>query len=328
MATTPSRGPMLLRAAALVIVLAALAAAPYWTGRSELRLLGEFFSLLALASLWNLLAGYAGLVSVGQQAFVGIGGYTLFVATVFLGLGPLVAIPLAAVVGGVLGGIFAPLLFRLEGAYFAIGTWVAAEVVSIGFGMIPQLGGGAGMSLPTAVVSGMADGRSAREALIYWLLMAMGCGTVLGIFALLRSKAGLALMAIRDNALAAGSLGINIWRTRFLVYTGVAAATGAVGAVIFLQKLRISPESAFSVNDWTGVVIFMVVIGGIGTIEGAIVGTIVYFVLREFLADQGTIYLVVLGVLAIATMMLARRGIWGAVAERLEWPVFPVERRP
>lgn len=310
----------------LGVVSIVLFCAPWWAGRADVRLLGEFFSFLGLAVLWNLLAGYAGLLSVGQQAFVGIGGYTLFVFAAKLGFSPWVAFAVAPVVGALVAALFAPLLFRLDGAYFAIGTWVAAETISLCFGMIPELGGGAGMSLPTAAVNAIAATRPEREAWIYWMLLAMGMGTLMGAYLLLRSKAGLALMAIRDNALAAGSLGIDIWRTKFLVYVGVAAVTSLLGAVIFLQKLRISPDSAFSVNDWTVYIIFIVVIGGIGRLEGALIGTVLFFATRELLSDLGALYLIALGALAIAVMLVSRNGLWGIVEQRFGWSLFRVTR--
>ena len=311
-----------------VFIVAALAAAPWWAGPANLRLMGEVLCFLSLAVLWNLLAGYAGLVSIGQQAFVGLGGYTFFSACVFLGLSPYLAIPLAMLASALVAMIFAPLLFRLEGAHFSIGTWVAAETVLLIFGMIPALGGGAGMSLPISVVKAVAEGKSAREAVIYGLILTLSLGTLFGIFALLRSRAGLALMAIRDNGLAAASLGIDIWRTKFLTYVAVGGVSGGIGAVIFLQKLRISPTSAFSLNDWTVFVIFAVVIGGIGRLEGAVIGTLVYFALRETLADYGAIYLIVLGLVAILTMLVARTGIWGTLEQRLGWQLFETTRHP
>ncbi len=283
---------------------------------------------MSLAVLWNLLAGYAGLVSVGQQAFVGIGAYVLFSASIFLGISPILAIPLAVAASGIVALIFAPLLFRLEGAYFSIGTWVAAETVLLIFSMIRPLGGGAGMSLPVAVVKGIAASKTWREFTIYWLVLALGLATLLGTYALLRSKAGLALMAMRDNSLAAASLGIDIWRAKLMTYVAVAAMTGGIGSVIFLQKLRISPSAAFNLNDWTVFVIFAVVIGGIGRLEGAIIGTLVYFLLRELLADYGSVYLIVLGSVAILTMLLSRNGIWGILERAKIAPLFATTRKP
>ena len=109
-------------------ILILLIAAPLWAGRADMRLMGELFLYLALASLWNLLAGYAGLVSVGQQAFVGFGGYLLLALTIFGGLHPVLAIGVAGLFGAAMSVPVALLIFRLRGAYFAIGTWVVAEV--------------------------------------------------------------------------------------------------------------------------------------------------------------------------------------------------------
>ncbi len=309
------------------IVLLVLIAAPWWAGRADLRLMGEIFLYLALASLWNLMAGYAGLVSVGQQAYVGFGGYMLFALTIFGGLHPSVAIVGAALLGALIAVPVATLIFRLRGAYFAIGTWVIAEVFRLSFAQISALGGGSGSSLPVDIVRSLASSRSGRESLSYWMALGAAVFVIAAVYMLLRSRQGLALTAIRDNELAAGSLGIDIWRTKFVVYVVTGALTSMLGALIFLQKLRISPDAAFSVNDWTAFVIFIVVIGGIGTIEGPIIGTLIFFALRETMAELGTIYLIVLGVVAIVVMLKAPKGIWGFVRERFDIQLFPLGYR-
>lgn len=309
------------------LIVAILIAAPYWAGRADMRLMGEVFLYLALASLWNLLAGYAGLVSVGQQAYVGFGGYMLFALTIFAGLPPLVAIALAGILGAMISIPVAALIFRLRGAYFAIGTWVMAEVFRLSFAQVSVLGGGSGTSLPTDIVRSLADGRAEREALAYWLALGAALIVVTAVYLLLRSRKGLALTAIRDNELASASLGIDIWRTKFFVYVVTSGLTAVVGALIFLQKLRISPDAAFSVNDWTAFVIFIVVIGGIGTIEGPIIGTLIFFLLRETLADLGTIYLMVLGLVAIVVMLKAPQGVWGFIRHRFNLQLFPLGYR-
>lgn len=317
------------RVTALVslVLLVVLIAAPWWAGRANMRLLGEIYSFVALATLWNLMAGYAGLVSVGQQAYVGFGGYALFALAMFLGVHPLVAVLLAGVAGALIALPIAPLLFRLQGAYFAIGTWVLAEVFRLSFAQVSSLGGGSGTSLPAGVVTGMAADRALREMAIYWTALAIAVAAVAFVIALLRSRAGLALTALRDSEVASESLGIDIWRTKLTVYVTVAGLTAMTGAMIFLQKLRISPDAAFSVNDWTAYVIFIAVIGGIGTIEGPIVGTILFFLLRETLADLGTTYLMVLGAVAILVMLRAPRGLWGWVSQRTGVTLVPVRRR-
>jgi len=306
------------------LLLIVLIVAPWWAGRADLRLMGEIFLYLALASLWNLMAGYAGLVSVGQQAYVGFGGYMLFALTIFAGFSPVVAIVGAGVLGALISVPVALLIFRLRGAYFAIGTWVIAEVFRLSFAQISALGGGSGSSLPVKIVRSMADGRAAREALSYWLALGLAVCVIAVIYLFLRSRQGLALTAIRDNELAASSLGIDIWRTKFVVYLVTSALTAMVGALIYLQKLRISPDAAFSVNDWTAFVIFIVVIGGIGTIEGPIIGTLIFFALRETLADLGAVYLMVLGVVAILVMLRAPKGVWGLIRARFGLELFPL----
>lgn len=321
-ATRSSRIGVALVTAALVV----LALAPFWGDRQTLRLLAEMLTFVALASLWNLLAGYAGLVSVGQQAFVGLGGYLLFALAILLEVHPIAAILIAGPIGALVGVPVALLIFRLRGAYFAIGTWVVAEVFRLLASQISVLGGGSGTSLPAAVVVAMAPNRQMREFEIYWLALALTAIVLGAIVVLLRSRHGLALTAIRDNEQAAQSNGIDVWRIKFIVYVLTAFATSMIGALIFLQKLRISPDTAFSVNDWTAFVIFITVIGGIGRIEGPIIGTIIFFMLRQTLADLGSLYLLMMGAVAIAVMLWAPKGLWGIFAERLGWQAMPLRR--
>jgi branched-chain amino acid transport system permease protein len=307
--------------------LAALALAPYWAGRQGLRLLAEIYAYVALASAWNLLAGYAGLVSVGQHAYVGLGGYLLFALTMFAGISPLWAVPLVGILAGAVSMPVAALVFRLRGHYFAIGTWVVAEVFRLIAAQVSVLGGGSGTSLPAGIVIAIATTRETREFLIYWTALALAV-LVLGlIVVLLRSRYGLALTAIRDNEIAALSSGVGVRRVKLVVYVTTAFCTAMVGAVIFLQKLRISPDAAFSVNDWTAFVIFITVIGGVGRIEGPIVGTAIFFLLRQLFADLGSLYLLMLGAVAIVIMLKAPRGVWGLVADRFGLQIFPLQRR-
>jgi branched-chain amino acid transport system permease protein len=309
------------------IAFVTLAAAPFWGGRDDLQLLSEIYAYVALASLWNLLAGYAGLVSVGQQAYVGLGAYTLFALAILFGISPLWAIPLAGFVAALVAIPVAFLVFRLRGHYFAIGTWIVAEVFRLLAAQIAVLGGGSGTSLPAAVLIAIAPTRQLRDFTLYWIALALVAAVLALIVLLLRSRYGLALKAMRDSELAASCSGVDVKRTKIIVYIVTALATAMLGALIFLQKLRISPDAAFSVNDWTAFVIFITVIGGIGRIEGPIVGTLVFFVLRQTLAELGTIYLLMLGTIAIVIMLAAPKGIWGLIAERLGWQLFPLERR-
>ncbi len=310
-------------ALALVALLASL---PLWADTGVTRLAGEMAYYLALAQLWNLLAGYAGLVSVGQQAYIGLGGYALFVLCGSLGVPPLLAIPLAGAVAAALSLPIALIVFRLRGAQFAVGTWVVAEVCQLIIAQVPSLGSGSGQSLTASVVRAIAASRPLRETIFYECSLAAGLLVLALVYALLRSRLGLALTAIRDSEPASRSVGVDTFRTKLLTYVVVAFCTGALGGLIFLQKLRISPESGFSLQDWTVVAIFMVVIGGIGTIEGPIVGLIVYFALRQLLADYGSWYLIIMGLVAVFFMLYARDGIWGWISGRFHLQLFPVRR--
>jgi branched-chain amino acid transport system permease protein len=215
------------------------------------------------------------------------------------------------------------LLFRLHGAYFAVATWIVAECWRLVFANWSWLGGGSGISI-TATMRGIDPWW--REALAFWIAASVGLGSIAGVYLLLRSRFGLALMALRDSAAASESVGISVASLKTWVYVAAAAAFGLVGGLIFLTKLRISPDSAVSIN-WSVTVVFIVVIGGMGTIEGPIVGVALYFLLREYLADFGAIYMIAFGLLAIAVMLTLRGGIWGTIQRRFDLSFFPVQRR-
>jgi len=313
-------------AAILLAAVVALLSLPAWAGRAEMRLLIEVSYYLALAQAWNLLTGYAGLVSVGQQAYVGLGCYVFLIATAFLDVPPLLALPLTGLVVTMIAVPIALVAFRLHGAHFAIGTWVIAEVLRLIFTLIKPFGQGTGMSLPISVVHAISENRTARELILYYFSIGLGVGSVVLVFLWLRSRQGLALAAVRDSELAAGSVGINQQRTKLAVYLIAALIAGLVGALVIVEKLRITPAAGFSVTDWSADVIFIVVIGGIGSIEGPIIGTLLFFVLRALLADYGAWYLITLGTIAIIVMLKAPRGLWGLIGGGHNVHLFPIRR--
>ena len=168
---------------------------------------------------------------------------------------------------------------------------------------------------------------AARDILAYWLALILAVVVIGAIYALLRSRRGLALSAVRDNAEAAKAVGVDAGAMKWLVFLSASVGTGLAGALIYVQKARISPDAAFSVTDWTAYVIFIVVIGGIGTIEGPIMGVLVFFLLQSVLADYGSWYLFSLGIIGIAVMLFAPRGLWGLLSGKTGIQLFPVRRR-
>jgi branched-chain amino acid transport system permease protein len=316
---------------------AGLAAAPLLLSRGVVQDLFFILTMLTLAQSWNLLAGYAGLISVGQQLFVGCGAYALFGLVILGGLDPIFAIPLAGVAAVLIAAPTSFFAFRLYGPYFAIGTWVIAEVGRLLLAQWKALGGGTGTSLPRdatrdmlgiALLEDWFDMRAAAaaDALSFWLALAVAAVTIATVYKLLRSRQGLGLAAVRDNETAARALGVDARRLKTMIYLLTAFITGIIGALIYLQKARVSPDAAFSLTDWTAYVIFIVVIGGIGTIEGPILGVLIFFFLQNAFSAYGSWYLLALGALAIITMLFAPRGLWGLISDRTGWEFFPVRR--
>jgi branched-chain amino acid transport system permease protein len=304
------------------LLLAGLIALPLTREAGLMRMVVELIALLVLTQMWNLLAGYAGLVSIGQQAYIGLGGYALIVLADDLGVNPFLAVPLAGGVAAIFALLTASAVFRFRGGYFAVGTWAVAEVYRLLVANTPALGRGTGRTLKAV----FPLARETRELVTYGLALAVGVAAMAAVYFYLRSRQGVGLMAVRDSEPASESLGVDVYLTKLRVYLISAFGTGTTGALIYLNLLRISPDAAFSIN-WTAYTIFIVVIGGLGTLEGPIVGTLVFFLLRELLADYGAWYMILLGSLAVVMMMLYPQGVWGLIAERWDLHVFPVRRR-
>ena len=320
-----------------LVAIPLLFAVPAWASRDLIQDLIFVFTMLALAQLWNVLAGWGGLISVGQQAFVGLGAYALFAGVTLAGLDPLLAVLGAGFLAAVVAAVLGPLMFRLEGPYFAIGSWVVAEALRMLCAQYKPLGGGTGMSLSGAALANMTGTKwaaalfgirpaAARDVVVYWIALLLVLGITFAIYVFVRSRLGLGLAASRDNNAAARSVGVRTDRIRYGLWIVVAFATGAVGALVYLQKARISPDAAFSVVDWTAYVLFIVVIGGVRTIEGPVVGVLVLWALQFNLSAYGSLYLLLLGLLAILVMLFMQKGIWGSVAARWEIQLFPVRK--
>lgn len=300
---------------ALVPIVAVLVALPWYAGFGTQRLLVEVFTVFAIAMAWNLLAGFGGLVVVGQHAFVGVGAYGLFLASTQWGLNPFWLLPIAACSAALFALITAWPMFRLSGAHFAVGTWVMAEMLRIGALNSDALGAGGGIALTTLRVFS----RDERNAAIYWAALAVAVLALLVALLILKSRLGLALTSARDSEVAARACGVPVQRAKLILWVLAAAITGTAGAVAYMNTLQVTPDASFGLQ-WTAVAIFISVLGGIGRVEGPLLGTLVYFALREWTASYGAWYFIVLGLLAIVTMVVAPGGAWSLVLRR--WPNF------
>jgi branched-chain amino acid transport system permease protein len=278
----------------------------------------ELYTFALLGTMWNLMAGYGGMVSIGQQAFVGAGAYAVVWFTNNNGVNPFLGVPIAAAVCAVLALPTSYLVFRLAGGYFAIGTWVVAEVAKLFTTQVGSLGKGSGVSLHK-----MSNiDATLRNRLVYWMALGVLTVAIASTYVVMRSRLGLALRAVRDAPTAASTLGVKVQRSKRLVYVAAAGGFGAAGALTSLHTLRVEPDSAYSVQ-LTAYMIFIVVIGGMGSIEGPIVGAIIFWELQRELASMGEWYLIILGVVAVVVTLYVRNGVWGSIS-RGRLHAFPV----
>ncbi len=315
---TRSRRSTVWVAAVAVVLVAVLAYLPYLVYSGTTSLLVNVFILMIMASMWNLLAGYAGLVSVGQQGFVGIGAYAVVVFAQH-GVDVFVALPLAMLVSGIVGIPVWWLLRRLRTAYFAIASWVVASVLAAIVTSISSLGSGTGISLlPYLNFSATLLG-----AITYWAALTVLVAALAAGYLLLRGRGGLVLTAVRDDEIAARSAGGRVGRVQRLVFVVAAIGCGGAGALLAISQIFVQGSNVFNVS-WSAEMIFATIIGGIGSIEGPIIGAIIYYVIYETLGNYGTWYFIVLGVIAMAVAIWARRGLWGLVADRFNIRIFPV----
>jgi branched-chain amino acid transport system permease protein len=301
----------------VAIVVLGLMGVPHLASRYVVSVLLLIFLHAALASMWNLLAGYSGMVSLGQQMFIGLGGYTMAVLSLYYG----VPISLAVLSGGVLSVFLALLIsmpvFRMKGVYFAIGTWVIAEALAICFSNWGYVRYGMGLFVQSAYRLSMSW--------IYYAAMLMCVGSVLLVCFLLRSKLGLALMTIRDDDVASEAMGVNIFGCKLTCFLISAFFTGTTAGILYLNSIFIQPFEAFGIG-WTVKLLFIVIIGGIGTVEGPLVGAIIFVLLQQFLSEYVGYNLIILGTVTIAVIFIAPQGIVGALQKRFGIELLPISR--
>jgi branched-chain amino acid transport system permease protein len=297
---------------------AVLGALPFLVTVGTTGPLVTLFALVTMSTMWNLLAGYAGLVSIGQQAYIGLGAYAVLQLSDW-GVHPFMGLALSTLVCALFALPTSWLAFRLRGDYFAVGTWVIADVYRLVIVRDDALGGGSGRSLTTLSSIDPIE----RQAIVYWLALGVATLALAGTYLLLRSRLGLSLTAIRDDEMGARSVGVRVARTKRVVYLVAAAGAGAAGAVIMVSQLGVNPDAIFSVQ-WSAYMIFIVLIGGLGSLEGPVVGTLIFFALQETLANQGVWYLILLGALAVVVAVFAPRGVFAFLAERFGVTLFSV----
>lgn len=326
-------------------------------GNAYLTYLGfTFLIYYTLSSAWNVTAGYGGLLSIGNQLFIGIAGYVIAILTYYLGWNSLIAWPAAALVAALFALLvgwtstrrnrfwsqvvfvailafwagyeiwariypehdvfqnpfvrtlfFALIAFlwhlpmlRLEGAYFVIATWLIAACFEILAGQWSVIGAGSGMRIPVEI----------DIVWLYYLALGLSAAVCASLWLMLRSKWGLALMAIRDNLGAAGTSGVDVGALKLAIYVIGALVTGMAAGLYFLNVGLVTPASGFDIL-WTAYMIFIVVAGGMGTFSGPLLGSLLFVLVRSLSANFTEIQSIAIGVVSIAVVIAMPRGIVG-----------------
>lgn len=293
------------------------ASVPLWASQHLSTVLFTFFLYLAMAQAWNLLGGFSGLVSLGQQSFIGLGGYTVAVLSGYYGIPLWMCILAAGVVAVLFALAISVPLFRMHGVYFAVGSWIVSEALMIAFSNWEYVGYGSGLFIRPAYALSLHH--------FYYLGMGVGVVAVVAVYMVLQSKMGLGLMAMRDDEAAAEASGVNTFRAKLCCFLLAAFITGIAAAIFYSYQIFIQPYKAFGI-EWTVRMVFIVIIGGIGSLEGPIVGAFILVGLQQIFSDYPNVSLLLMGASAIALILVAPHGIAGLVRQKTGWQLVPLRR--
>lgn len=288
---------------ALVALLPAVLASPYWLG---VVIVSLFFALQAMG--WNLLTGYTGQMNLAPAAFAMVGAYGVGLPYYHFGVPLWLGVPVGVAAAALIGLVLGRIVLRLQGAYVALTTLSFAEILRLIIGNSYDVTrGDLGLNLPVVFQHRLA---------YYYLFVGAVLAVQVGLYVLMRSKVGLYLQAVRDDETAAASRGIPVvtWKTFSFVVS--AAICGLAGALYATFAGLISPEIGLILN--TGLIISMVVIGGVATLIGPVVGALLVYASTEVLRDFGGYHLIIFALLVILIARFFREGLWGVVRLTLE----------
>lgn len=285
---------------------------PFWTGPYYQQVFTIAFYYAVLASSWNLIAGYTGQFSLAHHAFAAIGGYASALLVTRSGLPIWVGVLAAVLSSTLMGFILGVLCLRMRAIYLAIATWAFAESVRIVISMTYEVTrGDLGLAVPKIF---LGEGRGVA---CYYLFLGLAGATVLTIFLINRTKMGYYLRAIRDDEMVARVMGINTTRWKifsFIISSGIA---GIAGAFYGHYNGLLTPVMV-DFNEMAFIVI-MVVIGGIRSVAGPIIGAILIEILTETFREFGEIRMVVFALAVIAIARLYNEGAVGAMRQFSQW---------
>lgn len=287
---------------ALLALVPLIVRGPYALG---IILVSLYFAILALA--WNLLAGYAGQFSLAPAAFAMIGGYTTALLGHHLSVPLALGIPAAVVATVLLGWLLGKLVLNLSGPYLSLTTLAFAEIARVAIGNSHEFTrGDQGMQVATLTQS--------RTGYYYVFLVTLVVVLLL-LYALLRSRFGRFMMALRDDPVGASSRGIDVVRVKTIAFCVSCGLCGLAGSLYGTFSQLVSPE--LGLLQQTGMVLAMVVIGGMASLTGALAGALLVYLSSEWMRGFGDVQIIVFALLVILFARYLPGGLWGLVVRRL-----------
>ena len=288
---------------ALLAIAPALATGPYARG---IIIVGVYFAILSLA--WNLLAGYTGQFSLAPAAFAMIGGYTTALLDFYWHVPLAVGIPAAIVVAALFGAVLGKLVLNLSGPYLSLTTLAFAEVARVVVGNSYEFTrGDQGMHVATLTADRLG---------YYYIFLGVLLAVLAVLYLMLRGRLGRFMMAVRDDPVGAGSRGIGVVRIKMIAFCTSCGICGLAGSLYGTFSQLVSPE--LGLLQQTGLVLSMVVIGGMGSLTGSVIGALLVYLGSEWLRGVGSVQVIVFALLVILFARYIPGGLWGLISTRLQ----------
>jgi len=268
--------------------------------------------ILATAAVsLNLILGYGGMINFGHAAYIGIGAYAVGIPAFYGEYSGYVQLPLAIGAGALFAPITGFVCLRTKGVYFIMITLAFAQMAYFAFVSIEKYGGDDGLVINLrSKFSGVVDMESTLE--FYYVVLAFLVGALYLVSRIVNARFGMVVQGAKENEEHMQSLGFDTFRYRLACYVISGAMASAAGWLMGNYNYYFSPE----MMSWThsGELIFMVVLGGAGSLFGPVLGAIVLIILEEVLSGATVYWPLILGAILIAVVLFARGGLEGALA--------------
>ncbi|MGI4847699.1 MAG: branched-chain amino acid ABC transporter permease [Janthinobacterium lividum] len=265
-----------------------------------------------LSTSWNIVGGFAGQLSLGHSAFMAVGGYVSTLLALHWGLSPWLGMLVGALAAAFVAVMIGIPSFRLKGAYYSLATIAFAEALSMLLQTVSsiggiELGGAEGLRITPIADAGFRDFQFLSKVPYYYIILALLVLVLVVCWYINRSKLGYYLTAIKEDEDAAKALGINTQKTK-LIAAGLSAFFTAIGGTFFVQLIRYAEPATIAGLDLSVQMVFLAVVGGLGTVFGPLVGSIVLTTLATVTqiylgSSSAGLHLIIYGLAVVAVIM-------------------------